>query len=117
MGTEIIVITIFQLWVFSYSVLVRVLRAVAVKTGIIEPEIKLAYKIHAAVLFVVSLLPSLSFLWAISDDYSFAIGYIVVIQLPIILVTLVTLMPLKEWKNLTSLASIALNFPRFSGHL
>lgn len=107
MGTEIIVITIFQLWVFCYTAIVRLFRAGAIKTGIIEPEIKRAYKIHAAVLFVITLFPSLSFLWAISADYGFAIGYIVVIQLPIILLTLVILMPLKEWKNLTSLAGNA----------
>ena len=107
MGTEIIVISIFQLWVFTYSVVVRLLRFIAVKTGLIEPEMKVVYTVHAVIVFFIALLPSLLFLWAISDDYSFALGYIVVIQIPIILVTLVILMPLKKWKNLTSLASIA----------
>jgi len=107
MGTEIIVITIFQLWIFAYSVAVRLLRLIAVKAGIVGSEMKLPYISHSAIVFILALLPSLLFLWAISDDYGFAIGYIVVIQLPIILATLVTLMPLKKWKNLTSLASIA----------
>lgn len=105
MGTEIIVITIFQLLILSYSVFVRLSRFIAVKFGWVEDEVKIAYKLHSLIVFAIALLPSLAFLWAISDDYSFALVYIMIIQVPVILLTLVVLMPLAKWKNLTSLLS------------
>ncbi len=105
MGTEIIVITIFQLLILSYSVFVRLSRFIAVKFGWIKEEIKSVYTAHSVIVFIIALLPSLAFLWAISDDYSFALIYIMIIQVPVIVLTLVVLMPLSKWKNLTSLLS------------
>ena len=102
MGAEIIVITIFQLWIAAYASLVRIVRFFAVKAGVIETAKGSFYKLHAVVVFIIALLPSLSFLWAISDDYDFAIGYILVIQTPIIFLTLWVLMAVHEWSNLTN---------------
>ena len=104
MGTEIVVITIVNLWVFGYSILVKLGRFLLVKTGVVNSELGVVYKIHAIFVGILALAPSLSFLWAISATYEFAIGYILIIQTPIILLTLLVLMDFSAWKNLTSLS-------------
>ena len=102
MGTEIIVITIANLWLMAYALVVRLIRFILVKASIVHSDLGILYKAHAVVIFIMGLLPSLAFLWAISDDYSFAIGYILIIQLPIFLLTMWFLMSLSSWKNITS---------------
>lgn len=102
MGTEIVVITIANLWLMAYALVVRVVRFILVKSGMAHSDLGVLYKSHAVAVFSLSLLPALAFLWAISDDYSFAISYILIIQLPIILLTMWLLMPAAAWKNITS---------------
>jgi hypothetical protein len=99
MGTEIIVITIANLWVFGYSVLIRFGRFILVKAGAIDSGLGILYKRHAAFVGVLALIPSLYFLWEISADYGFAIMYILIIQTPIILLTLWVLMGFSAWMN------------------
>ena len=101
MGTEIVFITIWQLCIMVYSVFVRLVRFAVTKSLIVQEQMHPIYKYHAVFILIISLLPSLLFLWAISDDYSFVMGYILIIQTPIILLTLWLLMPLRNWLNLT----------------
>ena len=102
MGTEIIVITIANLWLMAYALVVRIIQFALVKAGVVDTDLGLLYKAHAVVISFLALLPSLAFLWAISADYGFAIGYILIIQLPIILLTMWILMSASAWKNITS---------------
>ena len=102
MGTEIVVITIANLWLMAYTLVLRAVRFMLIKAGIAHSDIGILYKCHAVAVFSLSLLPSLAFLWAISDDYSFAMGYILIIQLPIILLTMWLLMSAAAWKNIIS---------------
>ncbi|RXJ72742.1 hypothetical protein CS022_13990 [Veronia nyctiphanis] len=101
MGTEIIVITIANLLITAYALVVRIIHFTLVKTGVVHSDPGLAYKTHAVVILCLALLPSLAFLWVISADYVFAIGYILIIQLPIILLTMWLLMSFSAWKNIT----------------
>jgi len=101
MGTEIVIITMWQLCILVYSVVVRIVRLAVTKKLIVQQQMHPVYKYHAVFVLIISLLPSLLFLWAISDDYGFVIGYILIIQTPIILFTLWALMPLCNWLNLT----------------
>jgi hypothetical protein len=102
MGTEIIAISIANLWLMAYALVVRLVRFTLVKVGVVQSGLGVLYKAHAVVIFSLALLPSLAFLWAISADYSFAIGYILIIQLPIIVLNMWFLMPASAWKNITS---------------
>lgn len=102
MGTEIIVITIANLALLAYSLAVRLVRFILEKVSVVKPEFGSAYEIHAVIVFGLTLLPSLSFLWTISADHGFAVRYILIIQLPIILVNLWVLMSFSAWKNITS---------------
>jgi hypothetical protein len=101
MGTEIIVITIANIYVFGYSVLIKLGWFLLVKFGVINSGFGIVYKCHAVLIAVLALAPSLYFLWAISGSYGFSIGYISIIQAPIILLTLLVLMNFRAWKNLT----------------
>jgi hypothetical protein len=102
MGTEIIAITFANLCILGYSLLIRVFRLAMVKFGFSRPELGTIYKYHAVFVLLLALLPSISFLWAISSDYGFAVGYILIIQTPIMLLTLWAIMSFGAWKNLTS---------------
>jgi len=101
MGTEIIVITLANLCVLAYSLLIKAIRLVLVKFEFLKPELSTIYKYHAVLVLLLALIPSLSFLWVISSDYDFAIGYILIIQTPIIILTLGVIMSFGAWKNLT----------------
>lgn len=96
MGIEIIVITIANLWVFGYAILIRSGRFLLEKIGMINSDLGVFYKYHAVLVGVLALIPSLYFLWAISGSYGFTIGYILIIQTPIILLTLLVLMGFKS---------------------
>lgn len=102
MGTEIVVITIANLWLMAYALVIRLVRALLGRGGIIRSDLGIVYKSHATIISSLSLLPSFAFLWAISDDYSVAILYILVIQLPIMLLTMWFFMPVATWKNIIS---------------
>jgi hypothetical protein len=104
MGSEILIISIANLFILAYSLVVRVTRFALVKTNVIEAKYGDTYRIHSVLVGILTFLPSTWFLIVISDSYEFVLKFIVVIQLPIVLVTLVVLMPPSAWRNLTSLA-------------
>ena len=105
MGTEIIVISIANLWILCYSITVRLFQLFLFKLGVLESQYGRLYRSQAAVAGVFSLLPSIYFLASISSDYRFAVTYIAILQVPLISLTLLVLMPLKFWKNLTTCSS------------
>ena len=55
MGTEIIVITIANLALLAYSLVVRLVRFILGRAGVMKAELGSAYKFHAVVIFVLTL--------------------------------------------------------------
>ena len=102
MGTEIVVTTIAHLLLLTYSVSIRVAHYVFRRHRVNGIEFGMLYKILSLVILLLSLFIPAAWLFAISDTYEFSVGYMVFINLPIIILCILALMPIAEYKNIIS---------------
>ena len=100
MGTEIVAITIANLYVFTCVAIIRMLRMILGKCGKITSDYGELYKSYAICVALLAFSPSIALVLIISANYDFAVQYIAIIHVPIVLLTLWILMPLSEWKEM-----------------
>lgn len=107
MGTEIIAMSIAQIFLLLYSIAIRGIHFAVGRFREESGSFGVIYKSHAALVVLISILIPLSWLYAISSDYGFSIKYILLLQVPLIVLTAFSLMGVSAWSNLTSTSKIA----------
>jgi len=101
MGTEIIVITIWQLLLLAYSLIVLIFRFIAIKLDLLSDGYGLIYKINSVAVLLLSVSIVVWWFLAISANYKFSLGYVLIVQLPLILISVRLLLPFSQWVSLT----------------
>jgi hypothetical protein len=104
MGTEIIIITIFQLLLLGYALAVYIVRFLVVKI-LGAQQYGFAHKINSVTVLFLSLGIIIWWFFAISGNYQFSLGYVLIIQFPLILITVRLLLPFSLWVSLTKSSS------------
>lgn len=92
MGTEIIVISIAQLFILLYSLVVRGIHCAVSKVFRMDGTFGHIYKLNAVLIVVVSILIPVYWLYEISANYGFSVMYIMFLQVPLIVLTAFLLM-------------------------
>ena len=106
MDTEIIVITFAQFCLLGYSFGIRGLQLALEKLWDLK-RYGCYYKVQSIAVLLLSLFIVVSWFCVISTNYSFSFAYALIIQLPLILLTLAILLPWEEWKNITNALKVS----------